>query len=94
MVGGRPAWVGVLFAHGDHFTAGLVLAQIAGWITSGEPAYDVRDAIDPWGLVGRRRSKPLVAAVQGWCLTLGIELLLAADIRIASASTRGSRKWR
>jgi enoyl-CoA hydratase/carnithine racemase len=81
----------VLFAHGDHFTAGLDLEQIAGRITSGQPAYDVGDAIDPWGLVGRPRSKPLVAAVHGWCLTLGIELLLAADIRIASASTRFSQ---
>ena len=26
--------------------------------------------------------------MQGWCLTLGIELLLAADIRIAAAGTR------
>lgn len=85
------AWVGVLFAHGDHFTAGLDLAQIAGRITSGQPAYDVDDAIDPWGLVGRPRSKPVVAAVQGWCLTLGIELLLASDIRIASADTRFSQ---
>src|SRR5215831_7326364 len=76
------AWVGMLFAHGDNFTAGLDLAQIACRITSGQPAYDVGDAIDPWGLVGRPRSKPLVAAVHGWCLTLGIELLLAADIRI------------
>jgi enoyl-CoA hydratase len=84
-------WVGVLFAHGDHFTAGLDLTQIAGRIAAGQPAYDVEDAIDPWGLVGRQRSKPVVAAVQGWCLTLGIELLLAADIRIASASTRFSQ---
>src|SRR5262249_42456327 len=60
-------------------------------IPSGQPAYDVGDAIDPWGLVGRPRSKPLVAAVQGWCLTLGIELILAAHIRIASASTRFSQ---
>ena len=27
-------------------------------------------------------------AVQGWCLTIGIELLLAADIRVAAAGTR------
>ncbi|HEY2504466.1 MAG TPA: enoyl-CoA hydratase-related protein, partial [Mycobacterium sp.] len=31
---------------------------------------------------------PLVAVAQGWCMTLGIELLLAADIRIAAAGTR------
>jgi enoyl-CoA hydratase len=32
--------------------------------------------------------KPVVAAAHGWCMTLGIELLLAADIRVASADTR------
>lgn len=86
------AWVGVLHAHGDHFTAGLDLAGIAGRITAGEPAYDLADgAVDPMGLAGRTRSKPVVAAVQGWCLTLGIELLLACDIRIASADTRFSQ---
>jgi enoyl-CoA hydratase/carnithine racemase len=30
----------------------------------------------------------LVCAVQGICLTLGIELLLAADVRVAARSTR------
>jgi enoyl-CoA hydratase len=87
----QDAWVGVLFAHGDHFTAGLDLAQVAGRIAGGQPIYDSEDAVDPWGMIGRHRSKPLVAAVQGWCLTLGIELLLASDIRIASADTRFSQ---
>ena len=32
----------------------------------------------------RSRTKPLVAAVHGKCLTLGIELLLASDVRIAA----------
>src|SRR3984885_13624400 len=31
---------------------------------------------------------PLVAAAHGWCMTLGIELLLAADVRIAATGTR------
>jgi enoyl-CoA hydratase len=29
-----------------------------------------------------------VIAVQGWCLTIGIELLLAADIRVGADNTR------
>ena len=41
----------------------------------------------PWRLDGDW-TKPVVAAAHGWCLTLGIELLLAADIRIAAATTR------
>ena len=40
------------------------------------------------GLGPRRTTKPVVCAVRGWCLTIGIELLLAADIRIAAADTR------
>ena len=82
------AWVGVLFAHGDHFTGGLDLAQAAGRIVGGGPRYNSPVAIDPWGVSGRQRSKPIVAAAQGWCMTLGIELLLAADIRIAATDTR------
>ena len=85
------AWVGVLFAHGDHFTAGLDLARVAGRIAEGKSRYASETALDPWGLVGRKRSKPVVAATQGWCLTAGIELLLAADIRIAAAGSRFSQ---
>ncbi|MCA9579520.1 MAG: crotonase/enoyl-CoA hydratase family protein, partial [Myxococcales bacterium] len=44
--------------------------------------------VDPLGMRGRVRSKPLVMAVQGYCLTIGIELLLASDIRIAASDTR------
>jgi enoyl-CoA hydratase len=46
------------------------------------------DARNPWRNDGRPWRKPVVAAVQGWCLTLGIELVLAADVRIASADAR------
>jgi enoyl-CoA hydratase len=76
----------VLFAHGDHFTAGLDLANVAPLVGTGQvyPA----GAIDPWGLHGRAREKPLVMAVQGRCLTLGIELVLAADITVAADDTR------
>jgi enoyl-CoA hydratase len=37
---------------------------------------------------GRSLSKPVVIAVQGICLTLGIELMLASDIVVAAQSTR------
>ena len=77
---------GVLFAHGDHFTAGLDLVDVAPAIVSGQlPVPD--DGRDPWRLDGPW-TKPVVAAAHGWCMTLGIELLLAADIRVAAASTR------
>jgi enoyl-CoA hydratase/carnithine racemase len=65
---------GVLVANGDHFTA------------AGQDPLPA-DGRDPWRLDGDW-SKPVVAAVQGRCLTLGIELLLAADIRIAASDAR------
>lgn len=83
--------VGVLHAAGDHFTAGLDLAEVADRITSGGLTYADPGAIDPWGLVGRKRTKPLVVATQGWCMTLGIELMLAADVRVAASNSRFSQ---
>jgi len=78
--------VGVLHAHGDHFTGGLDLPQWAPVFASG--AFHIPDGgVDPLGLT-TRVSKPIICAVQGICLTIGIELLLATDIRIAAASTR------
>ena len=79
----------VLFAHGDHFTAGLDLAEVGPAVAEGAPLFPSA-GIDPVGVSGneRRLSKPLVIAVQGWCLTIGIELSLAADIRIASEDTK------
>jgi enoyl-CoA hydratase/carnithine racemase len=47
-----------------------------------------KDSVDVLSLHEPRRKKPLVMAVQGWCLTVGIELLLAADIRLAAEGTR------
>ncbi|AYC33220.1 enoyl-CoA hydratase [Pseudomonas cavernae] len=81
------ARVAVVFAHGEHFTAGLDLAQIgpsfaAGWTP---PA----GACDPWGVFGGPRvSKPVIVAVQGYCYTIGIELMLASDINLCASNTR------
>lgn len=77
----------VLHAIGDHFTAGLDLPKVAPLIAKGESLFP-DGAIDPFGLRAPKRTKPLVVAVQGWCLTLGIELMLAADIVVAASDTR------
>jgi enoyl-CoA hydratase len=78
---------GVIFAEGEHFTAGLDLADVAPKMASGE--LDLRAAvIDPWGVHGKRRTKPTVVAVQGRCLTLGIELCLAQDVCVAASNAR------
>lgn len=79
--------VGVLFAHGDHFTAGLDLADVAPHVAEGKMVL-AAGAIDPLGVHGPKRTKPTVAAVQGRCLTIGIELCLGQDIVVAAADTR------
>jgi enoyl-CoA hydratase len=81
-------WCAVLYAQGEHFTAGLDLADVAPHVLQGELSFPP-GIIDPWGgVLGQARSKPLVCAVQGRCLTLGIELMLAADVNVAAANTR------
>jgi len=80
--------VGVVFAHGDHFTAGLDLADIAPRLGAEGLQTVPEGGIDPWRIAGPEPSKPIVVAVQGTCLTLGIELMLAADIAVAAESAR------
>ena len=81
-------WCGVLFGHGDHFTAGLDLPKFHGGMKEGRRSTSGR--IDPMAL-GRRCSKPIVTAVQGVTYTLGIELMLAGDIVVAAADCRFSQ---
>jgi enoyl-CoA hydratase/carnithine racemase len=78
---------GLVYAHGDHFTGGLDLADVAPRI--GPDGLDITadDGINPWQVSGQQLTKPVVIAVQGICLTLGIELVLASDIAIAAEST-------
>ncbi len=78
--------VGFVFAHGDHFTGGLDLADVAPRITRGGLDMVPEEGINPWQVSGESLSKPVVIAVQGTCLTLGIELILSADIAVAADS--------
>ena len=77
-------WVGVLSFAGPHATAGLDMPLFFA------PGADARldpALVDPFGL-GRRCRKPVVVAVQGITYTVGIELLLAADIAVAADDAR------
>ena len=74
-------------AEGEHFTAGLDLGEVGPAVASGEALFP-DGLVDPLGLRGRVRSKPVVMAVRGYCLTIGIELLLASDIGVAATDTR------
>ncbi|MBG9389429.1 crotonase/enoyl-CoA hydratase family protein [Caenimonas aquaedulcis] len=85
--------VGVLHAFGKHFTAGLDLPTIAPLMQRGEKAIP-EGMVEPTdlGTPGyRRRTKPMVAAVKGITYTLGIELMLAADIVVAADDCRFSQ---
>jgi enoyl-CoA hydratase/carnithine racemase len=79
--------VGVLHALGEHFTGGLELPQWVPVFESGKIVVP-EGGLDPLGLSGARLRKPVVAAVQGACYTIGIELLLATDVRVAAESAR------
>jgi enoyl-CoA hydratase len=78
---------GVLFAHGDHFTGGLDLAEVGPLVREGRLDFEAPGKRDPWRKTGTWTT-PVVAAVHGWTMTLAIELLLAADIRIAASDAR------
>ena len=78
---------GVLHAHGEHFTGGLDLAEWAAVFSSGHMPV-AEGGLDPLGLQGPPLTKPMVCAVQGICFTIGIELMLATDIRVAAQGTR------
>lgn len=77
---------GFLFSKGDHFTAGLDLADVAAEIGKGATLFG-DESVDPVQLMGRKRTKPVVVAVQGYALTIAIELVLANDICIAGKGT-------
>jgi enoyl-CoA hydratase/carnithine racemase len=80
-------WCSVLFAHGKHFTTGLELDEVGPAVQKGEPLFP-DGLVNPLGTQGRRCSKPVICVVHGWCITIGMELLLASDIRVASDKAR------
>ena len=74
--------VGVLFAHGKHFTAGLDLPLFHEAMKSGNREY-LFSGVDVYALK-RKCRKPIVCAVQGYTFTAGIEMMLACDIVVAA----------
>ena len=76
----------LIHAAGDHFTAGLDLAEVGPAVRRGDPIFP-EGGTDPLDLWPPRRKNPVVIAVQGYCFTIGIELMLACDIRVAADST-------
>ncbi|MBM9458350.1 enoyl-CoA hydratase/isomerase family protein [Nocardioides sp. zg-536] len=71
--------VGILAANGPVFCAGTDLH---------EPASPATDRGGEYGLVRRRRTTPLIAAVEGAALGGGLEVVLSCDLVVAGAEAR------
>jgi enoyl-CoA hydratase len=83
--------VGLLRATGPHFTGGMDLPRYRE-ARSGKPILLTPEGrLDPMGLSGPQRTKPVVVAVEGICFTVGLELALASDVVVAGASARFSQ---
>jgi enoyl-CoA hydratase/carnithine racemase len=81
--------VGVLYAHGAHFSAGLDLAEVGPAVAERGPgALSGGRRYDPFGVWGESVGKPVVMAVNGIAFTLSIELALASDIVVAADDVR------
>ena len=82
-------WVGVLCFAGKHSTAGLDLPRFFGGNSgSGDESSESLDNRPDGFALRRRCTKPIVAAVQGITYTVGIEMMLAADIVVAAEDCR------
>ena len=85
----RELRCGLLFALGKHFTAGLELPKWAPFFGKAKFPDLPAGACDPLGLdEAKLVGKPMVMAAQGICYTIGLELMLAMDIRVAASDTR------
>jgi enoyl-CoA hydratase len=81
--------VGVLHAHGDHFSAGIDLRQLAPLLReSGPELLAGSGPYDPLGIWKPPVPKPVVMAVNGIAFTLSIELALACDVVVAADDVR------
>ncbi|RBM22599.1 crotonase/enoyl-CoA hydratase family protein [Prauserella sp. PE36] len=90
----------VLTGSGAHFSYGLDLpAMLPGWseYLAGDAQAgprtkflaEIRRLQESVGAVAATR-KPVIAAVSGWCIGGGVDVIAAADIRLASADAKFS----
>ena len=97
-------WAVVLAAKGPAFTVGLDLKEIGGQLGGGLGGGQASGSDASRRLRGRKQlkrwqqsfssvadcPKPVIAAIHGWCIGGGIDLICCADIRLASADARFS----
>ncbi len=86
---GEEADVGIIFGHGDHFSAGLDLAETARNMAAGDPQPKKRyrrpshETLD----IVARGPIPFVVALKGAVVGLGLEMASAAHIRVADETS-------
>ena len=82
----EEAKAGVIFGHGENFSAGLDLAEATSWMKPGAP----RRKRGRWNrsldLVARGQI-PTAAALKGACIGGGLELAAATQVRVADETT-------
>ena len=90
----------VLRGEGEHFTFGLDLATMGGEIQPVlAPGAQARERLDLLEMIERMQratscvaacKKPVIAAVSGWCIGGGVDLITACDVRLCSAEAKFS----
>jgi len=83
---GEEAKAGVIFGHGNNFSAGLDLAEASEWMKPGAPRRRRGRWHRPFDMIARG-TIPFVAAVHGACIGGGLELAAAAQVRVADETS-------
>jgi enoyl-CoA hydratase len=75
----RELWAGVLTGTPEMFSAGSDLTSGGDYVT---------DRGGEYGIIRRQRRTPLIAAVEGFALGGGLEIVLSCDMVVASSEAR------
>lgn len=75
-------WAGVLTGAGGTFSSGM---DLKAWLRGESPVIEGRGLC---GITMTPPRKPLIAAVEGWAVAGGFELLLACDLVVAARTAR------